>query len=281
MQLTCPLCRAPLSRQDKRYCCVHGHSFDIAREGYTHLLPVQKKKSRAPGDDPHMVAARNRFLNSGHYQLFSDADNQQAKQFISPQLSTPVSIIDAGCGEGYYSTRLQQHLQAANIDHEIVGIDISKAACRVAAKRSRTIAWLVAGSSDMPVADHSADLILCLFAPIQPSEFARCLNAGGQLLIASTGPQHLFELRELLYDSVDTSSLNTHTLLQPQFAPVANSAAHIQYTIDLQDSASIQDLLSMTPHYWRASADKKSALNTIQQLSVRVDIQLNRYSLVL
>ena len=224
-----------------------------------------------------MVSSRSRFLNSGHYQQVSDAINLKARQLLSQQPSTLAAIVDAGCGEGYYSTRLQQSLLDHQINNEFVGVDISKPACRAAAKRSRSIQWLVASSSDIPIADHSADIILSLFSPIPAEEFQRCLKADGQLIIASTGPQHLLELRELLYDTVDTSSLNTTDALAPRFSPVANSPEKIQYNISLQDSSSIQDLLAMTPHYWRASAEKKSQLTNIHELSISIDIQLNCY----
>lgn len=279
MQLICPLCRALLSRDNRRWCCPDGHSFDIAKEGYLHLLPVQKKKSRAPGDDKKMVSSRSRFLNSGHYQRISDTLNLKARQLLKQQASTPATIVDAGCGEGYYSTRLQQSLLDHSINNEFVGVDISKPACRAAAKRSHSIQWLVASSSDMPVADHSVDIILSLFSPIPVEEFQRCLKVDGQLIIASTGPLHLLELRELLYDRVDTSSLNTDEVLAPRFIPLAKSTEHIQYSMTLQDSSSIQDLLAMTPHYWRASAEKKNQLTDIHELSISIDIQLNCYSI--
>jgi 23S rRNA (guanine745-N1)-methyltransferase len=279
MQLICPLCRALLSRDDRRWCCPDGHSFDIAKEGYLHLHPVQKKKSRTPGDDKQMVAARSRFLNSGHYQRVSDAINLKARQLLSQQSSQSAAIIDAGCGEGYYSTRLQQSLLDYHINSDLVGVDISKPASRAAAKRCRSVQWLVASSSDMPIADHSADIILSLFSPIPAQEFQRCLKADGHLIIASTGPQHLLELRELLYDNVDTSSLNTANALAPQFSPAANGRENIQYGINLQDSSSIQDLLAMTPHYWRAPALKKNQLSNIEELSISIDIQLNCYSI--
>ena len=38
----CPVCGAPLDRGDRAYRCPAGHSYDIAREGYTYLLPPIK-----------------------------------------------------------------------------------------------------------------------------------------------------------------------------------------------------------------------------------------------
>lgn len=278
MQLICPLCRAKLCKIRQSWCCENQHSFDIAREGYTHLLPVQKKKSRAPGDDKLMVSARKRFLDAGYYQVVSDAINQMAQQLLRQQPGTSVAIIDAGCGEGYYSTRLQQALHGCSISNTIVGVDISKYACKAAAKRSQSIEWLVASSSDMPIARDSADLILSLFSPIPAEEFKRCLKPGGQLIVASTGPQHLLELRELVYDKVNRNSLDTDALLVAEFSPDSDQQLVIDYQLNLQGSATLEDLLAMTPHFWRVSAEKKSRLKSIEALSVRVDVRLTAYS---
>ncbi len=47
----CPLCAAPLEREAGVCRCPKGHSFDLAREGYVHLLPPNRKHSALPGDD--------------------------------------------------------------------------------------------------------------------------------------------------------------------------------------------------------------------------------------
>ncbi|WP_236744280.1 putative RNA methyltransferase [Marinobacter similis] len=74
--LACPLDGQTLHRDGNSWRCESGHSFDIARQGYVHLLPVQKKRSREPGDSKDMVAARQRFLNAGFYDAISDAVNR-------------------------------------------------------------------------------------------------------------------------------------------------------------------------------------------------------------
>jgi 23S rRNA (guanine745-N1)-methyltransferase len=225
-----------------------------------------------------MVAARGRFLNAGHYQAISDAVNRQAQQLIQDNVSSRVTIIDAGCGEGYYGARLQEHLNRQNIDTDIVGVDISKFACRAAAKRGHSIEWLVASNADLPVADRSADLLLCLFSPIQGPEFKRCLNSGGKLVVASTGQRHLLELRKILYDTVDASTINPTRVLAGRFSCVPQSRANIRYRIELEDNDSIRDLLAMTPHYWRASAERKNRLSNRDHLTVSVDVRVNGYS---
>ena len=68
----CPLCGKPLAGETTLKCAA-GHSFDRAKEGYWHLLPVQKMRTKAPGDGKEMVAARRAFLNAGYYGIFGQA----------------------------------------------------------------------------------------------------------------------------------------------------------------------------------------------------------------
>ena len=68
----CPLCGAPLAG-DNALKCPSGHSFDRAKEGYWHLLPVQNTRTKAPGDSREMVAARRAFLSAGYYGIFGQA----------------------------------------------------------------------------------------------------------------------------------------------------------------------------------------------------------------
>ena len=84
--------------------CTSRHRFDFARQGYLNLLLSHKMNSRQPGDNQDMVAARTRFLDAGHYQSVSDAVTRAAIRLLADQ-ETPV-ILDAGCGEGYYTCLL-------------------------------------------------------------------------------------------------------------------------------------------------------------------------------
>lgn len=68
----CPLCGEPLTG-DTALKCGRNHSFDRAKEGYWHLLPVQSMRTKAPGDSKEMVAARRAFLNAGYYGIFGRA----------------------------------------------------------------------------------------------------------------------------------------------------------------------------------------------------------------
>jgi 23S rRNA (guanine745-N1)-methyltransferase len=275
MQLICPLCRLPLGRLDRSWCCENRHSFDIAKQGYCNLLPVQHKKSLQPGDSADMVAARSRFLTADYYQPISDAINHTVLHYLASQSMATAAIVDAGCGEGYYSSRLGAALDQQPVDWQMAAIDISKFAVLAAAKRNKKIAWYVANSSRIPIDDHSADVLLSLFSPLPAEEFYRCLKPGGLLLVATTGRDHLIELRQQLYEEVKLEVFDPTEALAKQFSALPTQA--VQQTIVLNDNALIKDLFAMTPHYWRVTPAKKILLDELHQLTLSLDVQLHRF----
>ncbi|MCP3909035.1 MAG: methyltransferase domain-containing protein [Oceanicoccus sp.] len=278
MQIICPLCQLPLIKEQinskqGRWYCDNNHSFDIAKQGYTNLLPVQNKKSRSPGDDAEMVASRQRFLAKELYGPVATSLNGLVSDYVKAQALNQVTVIDAGCGEGYYTNKIQQGLIDYPGDSEIVGVDISKHAVLAAARQHKTIQWFVAKSQAIPVAEHCADILVSLFSPIASEEFQRCLKSNGLLIIASTGKQHLLELREIIYPQVKEEAFNPQTALDTCFKPL--NSTRICLPIELGDNSTIQDLLAMTPHFWRASPERKQLLADIDHLSVTIDIQLH------
>lgn len=100
MSFSCPLCHQPLSREKNSYICPQRHQFDMAKEGYVNLLPVQHKRSRDPGDSAEMIQARRAFLDAGHYQPLRDAIVAQLRERLDEKAT---AVLDIGCGEGYYT----------------------------------------------------------------------------------------------------------------------------------------------------------------------------------
>lgn len=244
--ILCPICRSILARNPQTWRCEQGHCFDMARDGYVNLLAVQHKKSLNPGDNAEMVKARRDFLAAGHYQPLSSA--------ILPLLADlkPHSILDIGCGEGYYTQAMR------TIAPEVIGFDIAKLAVQYAAKRFKDITWLVANSSLLPVADQSIDVISSFFSPLPISEMLRVLKPDGHVLVITPGPAHLLNIRSALFDTV-----RQH---QPQkfiddFAP--NFTLSTDHSISFNLHLNSQDLahiLSMTPYAWRAKPEKRSQI---------------------
>jgi 23S rRNA (guanine745-N1)-methyltransferase len=206
--LRCPVCRGPLRREGRALRCAHGHAFDLAREGYVNLVAPGRSAPRLAGDSPAMLRARRAFLDRGYYQPLSDALNAAvARHLREADTDAPVSgeggaslgVLDAGCGEGYYLGRLGVRLCEDTIAIPLVGLDIAKEAVRLAAKRYPAARFLVADvNAALPFADAGMAVVMDVFAPRNPAEFARVLAPGGLLLVALPAPAHLAELRALV-----------------------------------------------------------------------------------
>lgn len=268
--LNCPLDGKPLSRTRTSWHCDAGHNFDIASQGYTHLLPVQDKRSRDPGDSKTMVAARRRFLNAGFYEPIAAATRRAV--FTDLAVGATTSCLDAGCGEGYYLRQLAAGDEAGTL--RLLGLDISKWAVMAAAKQDKRPNWVVGSNAKLPAPSASLERVLCLFGfPVYP-EFARVLKPGGQLIQVDAGPDHLRELREIIYPSVRAETHNSRTTA-PRFSLL--STEDIRFTIRLDSQELIADLLAMTPHLYRAKADGRARAAALSTLALTVDARLTRF----
>ncbi|ENO87971.1 putative RNA methyltransferase [Thauera linaloolentis] len=266
--LACPLDAAPLWRDGAHWRCPAGHCFDIAREGYINLLPVQYKRSRDPGDSKEMVGARRRFLDAGHYQPIADAVSRIVLAGLPPQGGA--SCLDAGCGEGYYLRRLAAAVHPS-LRMALAGLDISKWAVRAAAKRQGEAAWLVGSNARLPVADAALDRVLCMFGFPVHAEFARVLKPGGLLLQVDAGPDHLRELREIIYPALKPER-DAAPVLPAGFDAEASDS--LRFTLELEGAEAIADLLLMTPHLFRATPEGRARAAALSRLSLTADVKL-------
>lgn len=183
----CPICQSPLTRDGSCYRCESRHSYDISREGYVHLLPANKKHSANPGDDKDMIAARTQFLDGGWYAPLREALSRLAVEHTG---SAP-AILDAGCGEGYYTKAVCPGRQMTRI-----GFDLSKDAVRLAARGEKTAMFFAADLKRIPLSDGCADAVLDIFTPADYSEFKRVLKPQGVLIKLAPRSGYLKELRE-------------------------------------------------------------------------------------
>lgn len=261
MQLLCPLCGQPLERAERAYCCPNRHSFDIARQGYVNLLPVQQKRSLQPGDTKEQVLSRRTFLDGGFYTPIADALCDLAKDFSGP-------ILDIGCGEGYYSSLLQQKIGA-----ELIGLDISKEAVRFAAGRYKNALWLCASAARLPVPDHSIGLVTSLFALTIPEEFKRVLRPDGAYIQVLAAEDHLMGLKSIIYPELKHKEKDSVPQI-PGFRLVESRALRFDFTVEGEQ---VQNLLSMTPHVYRISKEGAQRLRQTQTLSDTASCVLNLY----
>ncbi len=268
LNLACPLDGDPLVRQDSAWRCGAGHSFDIARQGYTNLLPVQNKRSLDPGDSKLMVAARSRFLKAGWYQPVAEAISSAVVAGHAGE--TALSCLDAGCGEAYY---LRQLAARSTLPLTLLGLDISKWAVQAAAKQDKQPNWVVGSNANLPVLSGTLDCVLCVFGFPVYSEFARVLKPGGQVVQVDAGVDHLRELREIVYPTLKEKPAKE--LAAPDGFEILATET-VRYPLALTGAEPIADLLAMTPHLYRASAEGRAKAAALTALTLTVDVRLTR-----
>jgi 23S rRNA (guanine745-N1)-methyltransferase len=278
--LQCPVCRNPLLNSSDGYQCSNNHTFDAAREGYVNVLLSHKKNSKEPGDGKEMILSRRRFLDLGLYDRISNGINEAvAGNLPEPVSEHPFSILDAGCGEGFYLKRLKEFLMqrpAIRVPVEYYGVDISKFAVRQATQRDRTMDWFVASIIDLPFAQSSLDMVLNVFSPADFPEFSRVLKETGGLLIVSPGPRHLNGLREVIYPNAREHAPSTISEEAEQLFSLS-SETRINYPLELTDSSAIMDLLAMTPYFWNIDLKTKAKVEALDRLALDVDVEIRTF----
>lgn len=260
MSIICPLCHSPLLQEKTRWVCSNQHSFDVAKQGYVNLLPVQYKNSKSPGDTAEAVQARRAFLQAGYYQPLKD-------QLMSCLADLPLtSVLDIGCGEGFYTSGMP-----ALVD-QVTGVDIAKTAVQMAARRYRQITWLIASAAKLPIASQSMDMVSSFFSPLPREEMARVLKPNGYLLVATPASGHLHALRAALFEQVNPHQPEKFVeSLAADFCLIRQHA--LDYQLVLEQTA-LRHLLAMTPYAWKAKAEKRQQLEQAERLVTRASFQI-------
>jgi len=254
----CPNCRDALMLRERSLVCEQGHCFDLAKQGYANLLPVNAKRSKSPGDSKEMVQARTAWLDTNLYEPIAATVAQLLDGYSD-------SVLDTGCGEGYYTNFI------APFCGKLAGIDISKFAIIAAAKRNKVISFAVASNRQLPVADASQSAVLSLFGFPVEAEFLRVLKPGGVVIHAEAAADHLIEFRRALYPEIKPfNRVNYYTQLQ------RITELPVEFDIKFSDKAQALSLLKMTPHYFRASSDAlaKWMDDPVETVTVSVSVSL-------
>ena len=263
MNLLCPICVEQQNLTDRQYRCIHNHSFDVARQGYVNLLTVQQKHSLNPGDTREQVLSRREFLEAGFYAPIADTLIETAKE-----LGLSGQILDVGCGEGYYSSRLADALEAP-----LTGLDISKEAVRCAAAKYKGKQWLCATAAHIPVEDGSVDLMTSLFALTLPEEYSRVLAQDGYYFQVLACQDHLLTLKSIIYDELKLKEKDSVPEL-PGFELVRSIPIRFAFTVEGEQ---IQNLFSMTPHVFRIGKEGAERLKNTKTLTDTASCVLNVY----
>jgi 23S rRNA (guanine745-N1)-methyltransferase len=251
--------------------CPSGHSFDRAREGYYNLLVVQHKASRDPGDSKPMVAARRRILDADIYAPVADQVSARVVELARGR--EDFAILDAGCGEGYYLDAIAAALKASGPgQYSLAGIDISKWAVQAAAKRNRDIFWAVGSNKRIPFTKPCLDLIVCMFGFPVWEAFAAAQPSGGHVLLVDPAPDHLAELRAIIYPRVERSEGQGSLDAAERAGYRLVEQQRVTFTAELVGQAQIADLLAMTPHDHRATQAGRESLAALDRLTITIDV---------
>ncbi|XZT87165.1 putative RNA methyltransferase [Acinetobacter baumannii] len=258
--LMCPVCRQRLELVSKTWRCEQGHSYDIAKQGYVNLHVVQHKHSKNPGDTPESIDARRAFLQGGYYQPL-----QQAVVHLLKNIKAKM-VLDIGCGEGYYTSAMQQVVE------QCIGVDIAKNAVQRAAKLNDKVTWVVGTGATLPVIDQSMDVCTSLFSPIPQTEILRVLKDDGYLIVVTPATDHLYAMREALFEQV-----NPHTpqkfveQLQDLFELKEQQVIDAPLVLDQQ---ALKNLIAMTPYAYKASPERRMQLEQKAHLQVTASFQI-------
>lgn len=262
MKFVCPKCHAPLTVCEGGAAkCKNNHSYDRARAGYYNLLLTSVGGTH--GDNREMVEARRDFLDTGAYLPLANATAELCVKYAAGG-----SVLDVGCGEGYYTDLIEQRCGA-----EVSAFDISREAVKLAHRRNPRLSLAVASAYNVPVADESFDLVLNMFSPLAPSEVHRALKPGGKFIMAIPGEEHLFGLKAATYKTPYKNELSPLGL--DGFELI--SKERVRYELKLSSQSEIRSLFMMTPYAYRTGREERERVLSLSSLVTEVDFYLLAY----
>ena len=258
----CPKCAKSLTKSGNSYICEDNHCYDIAKSGYVNLVLANQKNSADAGDNKEMIVARLSVMDNDYYKKLTDDiisiinDNEN------------YSILDAGCGVGYVPYRLVKHFPSS----KIVGLDISKNAILAASKKYKDINFAVASSIRLPIKSQSVNALICAFAPVFPTEFARVLNRGGIFLRVVPGKRHLYSLKEILYETPYENELDPLEIDGFSYEKTVESKASI-----VAEGELLHSIVKMTPYYYHTRKSDIERLLEIGCATVNLEFDIRIY----
>ncbi len=269
VSFVCPVCGGELQQVGNSLKCSLSHNFDISKFGYVNLLMSSKSSAKRHGDDRLMVRARRDFLDKGYYKFLCD----KLCEVCLDYLQNGSAVLDAGCGECYYSSAILRFLAQSGKEVIMSGIDISKDALEFAFKRKSGVSTAVASVFKLPVADNSFDAVLNVFSPEAFDEYCRVLKKGGFLIRVVPLKDHLYELKQAVYD---VAYYNDPVETEIEGFTLEKEIV-TENIITLDCNEVIQNLFKMTPYYYKTSANDQQKLEMLDKLQTKAQFSLRVY----
>ncbi|MDD0798173.1 methyltransferase domain-containing protein [Streptococcus pneumoniae] len=242
----CPICQENLTLLETNFKCCNRHSFDLAKFGYVNLAPQIKQSANY---DKENFQNRQQILEAGFYQAILDAVSD-----LLASSKTTTTILDIGCGEGFYSRKLQE----SHSEKTFYAFDISKDSVQIAAKSEPNWAvnWFVGDLARLTIKDASMDILLDIFSPANYGEFRRVLSKDGILIKVIPTENHLKEIRQRVQDQLTNKEYSNQDIkehFQEHFTILSSQTASLTKTITAEQ---LQALLSMTPLLFHVDQSK-------------------------
>lgn len=242
----CPICQENLTLLETNFKCCNRHSFDLAKFGYVNLAPQIKQSANYNKEN---FQNRQQILEAGFYQAILDAVSD-----LLASSKTTTTILDIGCGEGFYSRKLQE----SHSEKTFYAFDISKDSVQIAAKSEPNWAvnWFVGDLARLPIKDANMDILLDIFSPANYGEFRRVLSKDGILIKVIPTENHLKEIRQRVQDQLTNKEYSNQDIkehFQKHFTILSSQTASLTKTITAEQ---LQALLSMTPLLFHVDQSK-------------------------
>ncbi|HGK9404751.1 TPA: methyltransferase domain-containing protein [Streptococcus pneumoniae] len=242
----CPICQENLTLLETNFKCCNRHSFNLAKFGYVNLAPQIKQSANY---DKENFQNRQQILEAGFYQAILDAVSD-----LLASSKTTTTILDIGCGEGFYSRKLQE----SHSEKTFYAFDISKDSVQIAAKSEPNWAvnWFVGDLARLPIKDANMDILLDIFSPANYGEFRRVLSKDGILIKVIPTENHLKEIRQRVQDQLTNKEYSNQDIkehFQEHFTILSSQTASLTKTITAEQ---LQALLSMTPLLFHVDQSK-------------------------
>ena len=274
MPFYCPVCKRPLYPEGGSLYCQARHCFDRAKSGYVNLLTANQAHSRAPGDNRRMVETRKAFLEAGYYApLRKELCEMLASFALECAGEEPIALLDAGCGEGYYTGEMARTLCRSGKALEAMGIDISKWAVDLAAKRTKLVSFAVGSVFHLPLAEESCHIVTEIFAPFCREEYYRVLKNNGLLILVIPAPRHLWELKQAIYQKPYPNEAKPYEI--EGFSFLYREPVEFQMLLDSPED--IRNLFEMTPYAYKTSKEDTARLLQLNSLQTTAGFEILVY----
>ncbi|MDG7933585.1 methyltransferase domain-containing protein [Streptococcus pneumoniae] len=261
----CPICQENLTLLETNFKCCNRHSFDLAKFGYVNLAPQIKQSANY---DKENFQNRQQILEAGFYQAILDAVSD-----LLASSKTTTTILDIGCGEGFYSRKLQE----SHSEKTFYAFDISKDSVQIAAKSEPNWAvnWFVGDLARLPIKDANMDILLDIFSPANYGEFRRVLSKDGILIKVIPTENHLKEIRQRVQDQLTNKEYSNQDIkehFQEHFTILSSQSASLTKTITAEQ---LQALLSMTPLLFHVDQSKIDC-SQLTEITIEAEILVGK-----